>query len=83
MSTRVLPNRVKDKVTEHWSKFPELTSNKVWINRIGAQLDYMNNLDESHRYPSLMDYIEKLDSIRPIKFGDVYSDWYKILKDEK
>ena len=83
MSTRVLPNRVKDKVTEHWSKFPELTSNKVWINRIGAQLDYMNNLDESHRFPSLMDYIEKLDSIRPIKFGDVYSDWYKILKDEK
>jgi len=83
MSTRVLPEKAKQKVIDHWNSFSELTSNSIWSSRIAPQLDYMNNLDDGQRFPALLDYIEKLDSIRPIKFGDVYSDWYKIIKDEK
>lgn len=80
MSTRVLPQHVKDKIVAHWDSFGELKSQPRWSNRIVQQLGFMNDLDESHRFPSLLDYIDKLDMIRPVKFSDVYKDYYEILK---
>jgi len=80
MSTRVLPNRVKEKIVDYWNTFDELKNNKRWTTRIVPQLDFMNQLDESHRFPSLLDYIEKLDSIRPIHFSQQYKDYYEILR---
>jgi organic radical activating enzyme len=80
MSTRVLPNIVKEKIVDYWNTFDELKNNKRWATRIVPQLDFMNQLDESHRFPSLLDYIEKLDSIRPIHFSQQYKDYYKILR---
>ena len=62
------------------NKNNELNNNKRWTTRIMSQLDFMNQLDESHRFPSLLDYIEKLDSIRPIKFSQQYKDYYEILR---
>ena len=79
MSTRVLPTRVKEKISEHWNSFAELNSHKHWTDRILPQIDFMNSSDESRLFPALLDYIDKLDSIRPIKFSRVYSDYYKLL----
>jgi hypothetical protein len=75
-----LPNIVKEKIVDYWNTFDELKNNKRWATRIVPQLDFMNQLDESHRFPSLLDYIEKLDSIRPIHFSQQYKDYYKILR---
>lgn len=81
MSTRVLPQSVKDRVVRHWESFPELNNNHKWHTRIRGQLEYMLGVDDSDKYPSLIDYIDKLDTIRPIKFSELYSDYYQILKD--
>jgi molybdenum cofactor biosynthesis enzyme MoaA len=80
MSTRVLPKEVKEKIVEHWNTFEELKINKRWTTRILQQLDFMNQADESQRFPALLDYIDKLDSIRPIQFKNVYEDYYKVLR---
>lgn len=82
MSTRVLPQRVKDQVVKYWDTFTDLNTNVRWRNRIRSQLDFMNDADESYMFPSFLDYIEKLDGLRPINFSDVYHDYYKVLKDE-
>jgi organic radical activating enzyme len=79
MSTRVLSPSVKKEVTTHWSKFTELADNPYWTSRITKQLEFMNGSDESSRFPDLLDYIEKLDLLRPFKFGDVYPEYYKLL----
>jgi MoaA/NifB/PqqE/SkfB family radical SAM enzyme len=80
MSTRVLPLEVKDKVVEYWNTFDELKNNKRWTNRIVQQLDFMNQSDDSQRFPALLDYIDKLDSIRPIQFSNLYKEYYEILR---
>jgi organic radical activating enzyme len=79
MSTRVLPTRVKEKISEHWNSFAELNNHERWADRIAPQLDFMNSSDESRLFPALLDYIDKLDSIRPIKFSRVYNDYYTLL----
>jgi len=79
MSTTVLPKEVKDKIIEHWESFTDLNNNDRWKNRIKSQIEYMNSTDESNMFPAFMDYVDKLDSIRPIKFTDLYADYYKIL----
>lgn len=79
MSTKVLPQDIKRKILDHWNSFPELNEHKYWTDRVKPQLDFMMSGDETRLYPDLLDYIEKLDAIRPIKFTDVYSDYYKIL----
>lgn len=80
MSTTILPKQVKDKIIEHWESFTELNNNSRWKNRIKSQIEYMNSTDESSKFPAFMDYVDKLDSIRPIKFSELYADYYKILK---
>jgi MoaA/NifB/PqqE/SkfB family radical SAM enzyme len=81
MSTTVLPKQVKDKIIQHWESFTELNNNERWKNRIKSQIEYMNSVDESSKFPAFMDYINKLDSIRPIKFAELYADYYRILND--
>ena len=83
MSTRVLPPAVKTRVVEYWDSFTQLNNNQRWTTRIRSQLEFMLGTDESHRFPDLIDYIDKLDAIRPIKFTHVYSDWWNILRDTK
>ena len=70
----------EEKIVDYWNTFDELNNNKRWTTRIMSQLNFMNQLDESHRFPGLLDYIEKLDSIRPIKFSQQYKDYYEILR---
>jgi hypothetical protein len=79
MSTKVLPQDVKNTILNYWNLFTELNKHQYWVNRVKPQLDFMMSGDESRLYTDLLDYIEKLDAIRPIKFTDVYSDYYKIL----
>ena len=79
MSTKVLPRDIKQQIVEHWNSFPELNEHQYWTSRVKSQLDFMMSGDESGLYSDLLDYIEKLDAIRPIKFTNVYSDYYKIL----
>jgi len=81
MSTTVLPKHVKDKIIQHWESFTELNNNERWKNRIKSQIEYMNSVDESSKFPAFIDYINKLDSIRPIKFAELYADYYRILND--
>lgn len=81
MSTSVLPKHVKDKIIQHWESFTELNNNERWKNRIKSQIEYMNSVDESSKFPAFIDYINKLDSIRPIKFAELYADYYRILND--
>ena len=83
MSTRVLSPEVKAQVIEHWESFTVLQDNPRWTTRIVQQLEFMNGADESHRYPDLLDYITKLDALRPIKFTTLYSDWWNILENHK
>jgi len=83
MSTRVLPPAVKEAVVAHWDTFTDLDAHPRWGNRIRSQLEFMNGADESHRYPDLLDYITKLDALRPIKFTTLYSDWWNILENHK
>jgi len=80
MSTRVLPRRVKDVIVERWLQFTELENNQYWCLRVSKQLEFMNGADESSKFPDLLDYIEKLDLLRPIKFSDIYSSYYNLLK---
>lgn len=79
MSTRALPPDIKQEIIKHWNSFPELTGHKFYKSRILPQLEFMTSADESRLFPELLDYIDKLDSIRPIKFRDVYSEYYKLL----
>jgi sulfatase maturation enzyme AslB (radical SAM superfamily) len=79
MSTRVLPREIKEIVVQHWNTFTELRENKFWVSRVLPQLEFMFSADESNLFPDLLDYIEKLDTIRPVKFRDVYNDYYKLL----
>lgn len=79
MSTRVLPREIKELVVQHWNTFAELRENKLWVSRVLPQLEFMFSADESNLFPDLLDYIEKLDTIRPVKFREVYSDYYKLL----
>jgi hypothetical protein len=81
MSTTVLPVQVKNKIIQHWESFTELNNNERWKNRIKSQIEYMNSVDESSKFAAFMDYINKLDSIRPIKFAELYADYYRILND--
>jgi hypothetical protein len=81
MSTTVLPRPVKDVITFRWNSYARLNANSRWTDRILAQIDYMNSRDDSHLFPDLVEYIDNLDALRPIKFADVYSDWHKQLKD--
>jgi len=81
MSTTVLPKQVKDKIIQHWESFTELNNNERWKNRIKSQIEYMNSVDESSKFAAFIDYINKLDSIRPIKFAELYADYYRILND--
>jgi hypothetical protein len=81
MSTQVLPPSVKARVVEYWNSFTQLNSNPRWTERIKSQLEFMLAADESSKYGDLIDYIDKLDAIRPIKFTDVYSDWWDILEE--
>jgi MoaA/NifB/PqqE/SkfB family radical SAM enzyme len=80
MSTKILPKHVKRKIAEHWASFTQLNENKHWRDRIIPQIEFMLSGDDSVLFPDLLDYIEKLDSIRPIKFTDVYAEYYNILK---
>jgi hypothetical protein len=80
MSTRVLPKHIKNQIVDYWNTFEKLKTNERWTTRIVQQLDFMNQLDESHRFPSLLDYIDKLDSLRPIQFKTVYKEYYEILR---
>ena len=79
MSTKILPIDVKKKIVDHWNSFIELNKHEYWNNRIKSQLDFMMSGDESAMFRDLLDYIDKLDAIRPIKFKDLYSDYYDIL----
>jgi hypothetical protein len=79
MSTKSLPPDIKQEIVKHWNSFPELTEHKFYKSRILPQLEFMMSADESKLFPELLDYIDKLDSIRPIKFRDVYSEYYKLL----
>lgn len=81
LSTVVLPRRVKDNIVDHWHSYTDLEQHPRWVQRIKSQLDFMNSRDESFRYSDLMEYINKLDSIRPIKFVELYSEYYSLLKD--
>jgi hypothetical protein len=73
--------QVKNKIIQHWESFTELNNNERWKNRIKSQIEYMNSVDESSKFAAFMDYINKLDSIRPIKFAELYADYYRILND--
>ena len=79
MSTKVLSPDIKHAIVQHWKSFTELNEHQYWVNRVRPQLDFMLSGDESVLYADLLDYIEKLDAIRPVKFTDVYSDYYRIL----
>jgi hypothetical protein len=80
MSTKVLPQDIKTKIKDHWNSFEVLAQHKHWRDRIMPQLEFMLSGNESHLFKDLMDYIDKLDTIRPIKFSDVYSEYYNLLK---
>jgi len=79
MSTKSLPPDIKQEIIKHWNSFPQLTEHRLYKSRILPQLEFMMSADESKLFPELLDYIDKLDSIRPIKFRDVYSEYYKLL----
>jgi hypothetical protein len=79
MSTQVLPKDVKDRIVEHWSTFNELKQHAYWTDRVLPQLDFMNSSNQSNLFPALVDYIDTLDAIRPVKFSEVYGDYYKLL----
>ena len=84
MCTRILPLEVKTKIIQYWDSFTELNDNQRWVNRIRPQLEFMMaSGGEDSKFPALMDYIDKLDTIRPIKFTELYSDYYEILKSAK
>jgi MoaA/NifB/PqqE/SkfB family radical SAM enzyme len=80
LSLTVLPKEIKKQIINHWESFDFLNQHVFWQKRIKSQLDLMNSQDNSHLFLDLLDYIEKLDSIRPIKFKDVYNDYYNILR---
>jgi molybdenum cofactor biosynthesis enzyme MoaA len=82
MSTTVLPKRIKDVITFRWNSYAQLNDHPRWKNRIYQQIDYMNSRDDSHLFPALLDYIEKLDTLRPIKFSDLYQDYYRLLTND-
>ena len=80
MNIQVLPKLTKQFIMDKWNSYEILKSNKFWTNRICSQLNFMNSADASDNFSSFIDYIDKLDNIRPIKFADVYSEYYKLLK---
>lgn len=80
MCTRILPSSVKEKIIGNWERNNDLLQNPRWKNRIVSQIDFMMGGAESYRFNDFMDYIDKLDSIRPIKFTDLYSDYWEILR---
>lgn len=82
LSTQTLPTSIKEQIVSKWNSYEELTKHKYWSGRIMHQLSFMLAIDCSDRFPSLMDYIDKLDEIRQVKFKNVYSDYYAILKGE-
>lgn len=82
LSTRVLPEKIKQDIVQKWSNHEKLKQHKHWAERICSQLSFMNGYDESYLFYDFMDYIVSLDSIRPIKFSELYSDYYALLNKE-
>jgi hypothetical protein len=83
MSTKVLPMDIKKKIFYHWNSYSDLNEHQYWVDRVKPQIDFMLSGDESKQFTALLDYIDKLDSIRPIKFSEVYSEYYKLLMGEE
>ena len=81
LSTTVLPQAVKEIINKRWEEYPDLVNHPRWINRIKYQFEYMTSRDDSDKFPDLINYIDTLDLMRPVKFRDVYSDYYELLKD--
>jgi hypothetical protein len=51
MSTKVLPQDVKNTILNYWNSFTELNKHQYWVNRVKPQLDFMMSGDESlYRY---------------------------------
>ena len=82
MNSKVLPKHIKQKIVDKWNSHEQLKQHTYWNDRIVPQLEFMLSGDDSRLFNDLLDYIDKLDAIRPIKFRDVYSEYYKILMDE-
>jgi sulfatase maturation enzyme AslB (radical SAM superfamily) len=82
MSTKVLPADIKQKIIDKWNSHEQLKQHTYWNDRIVPQIEFMLSGDDSRLFNDLLDYIDKLDAIRPIKFRDVYSEYYNILMDE-
>ncbi len=80
MSTKTLTPLMKAEVINHWDSFSELATNVRWQTRIKPQIEFMLSGDDSFMMPDLLDYIQKLDSMRPLKFSELYEDYYKILR---
>ena len=81
MSTTVLPTSVKDKVVAHWNSFSALIESPFWQKKILPQLEFMLSRNDDTLFADLLDYIEKLDTLRPVKFGNVYQEYNRLLQD--
>jgi hypothetical protein len=82
MSTKVLPVEIKQKIVDKWNSHEQLKQHSYWNNRILPQLEFMLSGDDTRLFNDLLDYVDKLDAIRPIKFRDVYSEYYNILMNQ-
>jgi hypothetical protein len=80
MAVSILPQHIKTEISTYWDSFETLNNKNRWTSRIKSQLNLMNSSDGSNLFSSFIDYVEKTDSIRPIKFSHLYSDYYQLLK---
>lgn len=80
LALNILPQTLKQQIQTYWSGFELLNNNPRWQTRIKSQLEFMKSSDDSRFYGDFVDYIDKLDSIRPVKFCDLYPEYYSLIQ---
>ncbi|MBY0316548.1 MAG: twitch domain-containing radical SAM protein [Bdellovibrionales bacterium] len=78
LSPRVLPPPIKQKITEKILTFESQAKNKS--NKLSGLVSFMNEKDESHHLPAVLEYINLLDKNRNTNFAETFPEFYDALK---
>jgi molybdenum cofactor biosynthesis enzyme MoaA len=74
LSTKILPENIKRKVTEKLTKYVEDNKEKIKGQNVYGSLELMNSEDWSHLLSQTKEYIEKLDEMRDLNYKESFKE---------
>lgn len=78
LSTKILPERAKKKITRKLTTFVEANKDKIKGENIYGELDLMNSEDWSHLTDQTKEYLEKLDELRNLNYRETFRELIRL-----